>query len=150
MRAVLLSLGALAGLGLAACVSDEKAVEIGLATACDGKNTVSSVGDPSRRYVAVEGGESCNGPRRNRYDTKTLVLIDCTQPARLDIKVAQLALDTERHGANYDHSELVERQKARLRLGLDNLAGVQVALDASGVATVMTPGVSGEECTKRA
>lgn len=149
MRAAALSLTLLAGFGLAACVSDEKAVDMGLATACDGKGVVSSVGDPARRYVAVEGGESCKGPKRNTYDTRTLTLIDCTQPARLEIQVAQLAVDTARRGANYDHSAAADTQRARLRLGLTDLNGVATALNAAGVPARMTPGVAGEECTKR-
>ena len=135
---------------LAACVSDEKAVDMGLATACDGKGVVSSVGDPARRYVAVEGGESCKGPRRNTYDSRTLTLIDCQFPARLEAKVSLLAVDPARHGGNYDHSAVVDTQKARLRIGLTDLAGVQAALISAGVPVTLTPGASGEECTKRA
>lgn len=137
-------------LPLAACVSDDHAVDLGLATACDGKGVVTSVGDPAGRYVAVDGGESCKGPRRNTYDTRTLAILDCRFPARLDVKVSQLAVDTARHGANYDHSAVVNTQKARLRIGLTDLAGVQGVLAAAGVPATLTPGVTGEECTRRA
>lgn len=140
----------LLALPLAACVSDEKAVDMGLATACDGKGVVSSLGDPANRFVTVAGGESCKGPKRNTYDTRTLAVLDCAVPARLDVKVSQLAVDTRKNGANYDHSGIVDAQKARLRLGLTDLAGAQAALTAAGVPATFTPGVAGEECTKRA
>lgn len=140
----------LAALPLGACVSDETAVDMGLATSCDGKNVVSSLGDPAGRYVSVQGGESCKGPRRHTYDTKTLALVDCTLPARLDIKVSQLAVDTAARGPNYDHSKVVDAQKALLRIGLTDLAGVQSALNSAGVPATLSPGISGEECTKRA
>lgn len=143
-------LALLSALLLAACVSDEKAVNMGLATACDGKGTVASLGDPANRYVTVDGGESCKGPKRNTYDTRTLAVLDCgAAPARLDVKVSQLAVDTTKHGANYDWSQAVATQKTRLRLGLTDLAGAQAALTAAGVPATLTPGTAGEECIKR-
>lgn len=145
-----LAVAVLAALPLAACVSDETAVDMGLATSCDAKNVVSSVGDPARRYVSVQGGESCKGPRRHTYDTRTLALLDCTMPARLDIKVSQLAVDTAARGPNYDHSKVVDTQTALLRIGLTDLAGVSSALNSAGVPATLSSGVTGEECTKRA
>ena len=135
-------------LPFAACVSDQQAVDMGLATACDGKGVISQVGDPSGRYVVVQGGESCKGPKRNTYDTRKLTLIDCKSPARLEATVAQISADQVRRGSDFDHSTVVDAQKARLRLGLTDLAGVQSALMAAGVPVTLTPGISGEECTR--
>lgn len=141
---------ALAVLPLTGCISDEKAVEMGLASNCDGKQTISAVGDPAGRYVSVASGESCKGPRRDTYDRRTLTLVDCKAPASLAIKVAQLAADPSRHGTNYDHSAQVEQQSSLLRIGLTDLEGVRSALQAAGVPATLTPGIAGEECTRRA
>ena len=87
---ILLATGAV--LALSACVSDEQAVDMGLATKCEADGTVARLGDPAGRFAAKSTIEVCKGPRRDSYSETTLDLIDASlNLAKVQTQRAELA-----------------------------------------------------------
>ena len=142
--------GCAALLALSACVSDEQAVDMGLATKCEADGTVARLGDPAGRFAAKSTIEVCKGPRRDSYSETTLDLIDCTAASTLRIGVLRQSADTARRGPDYDNTAAVEQQKLRLKVGLTDIAGAEAALRAAAVPVSRLAGQGGDVCTKLA
>lgn len=135
---------------LAGCISDEQAVDMGLATQCEADGTVAKLGDPAGRYVTKTNVEVCKGPRRDSYNETALEIIDCGNLTTLRVGVIRQSADQARRGADYNHSVPVEQARLRLRVGLTDLAGTEVALAAAGVPVIRVAGQGAEQCTKLA
>lgn len=146
--AAALALGAL--FALAGCISDEQAVDMGLATQCEADATVAKLGDPAGRYVTRTNVEVCKGPRRDSYNETALEIIDCGTQSSLRAGVIRQSADQGRRGADYDHGAVVEQARLRLRVGLTDLAGTEAALAAAGVPVTRIAGQGAEHCTKLA
>ena len=145
--AAALALGVL--VALSACVSDEQAVDMGLATKCDADGTVARLGDPGGRVVTRTTTEGCRGPKRDSYTETRLDIIDCTASSTLRLGVTRASADTARRGPDYDNTAAVEQARLRLKVGLADLTATEAALRAAGVpVTVMAGGA--EQCTKLA
>lgn len=145
--AAALALGA--ALTLSACVSDDQAVDMGLATKCEADGTVAKLGDPAGRFVTKTNVEICKGPRRDSYNETALEIIDCTGGTTLRAGVARVSADQARRGPDYDNSALVEQARLRLKVGLADLTQTETALRAAGVPVTISAG-GAEQCTKLA
>lgn len=135
---------------LAGCISDEQAVDMGLATQCEADGTVAVLGDPAGRYVAKTNVEVCKGPRRDSYNETALEIIDCGSLATLRAGVIRQSADQARRGPDYDNTSLVDQARLRLKVGLSDLAQTEAALVAAGVPVTRMPGQGAEHCTKLA
>lgn len=145
--AAVFALAALAA--LSACVSDEQAVDMGLATKCEADGTVAVLGDPARRFVTKSDTEVCRGPRRDSYTETRLDLIDCGTATILTAGVTRTSADQVRRGPDYDNTAAVEQARLRLKVGLADLTATEAALRAAGVPVTRSTG-GAEQCTKLA
>jgi hypothetical protein len=145
--AAVFALAALAA--LSACVSDEQAVDMGLATKCEADGTVAVLGDPARRFVTKSDTEVCRGPRRDSYTETRLDLIDCGTATILTAGVTRTSADQARRGPDYDNNAAVEQARLRLKVGLADLTATEAALRAAGVPVTRSTG-GAEQCTKLA
>lgn len=145
--AAVLALAALAL--LSACVSDDQAVDMGLATKCEADGTVAVLGDPARRFVTKSDTEICRGPRRDSYSETRLAIIDCGTQTALSAGVTRASADQARRGPDYDNTAAVEQARLRLKVGLADLAATEASLRAAGVPVTLAPG-GAEQCTKLA
>lgn len=134
-----------AGLMLSACISDQEAVDMGLATKCDGTTIYSPVVDPKGRYWKGTRTEICKGARRDAGNRDQTVLIDCAANQQLTATARQEMANQRRHGPDYDLRPAVEAQVMRLKLGLSDFAGVQQGLQAAGVPFTVSAG-GAEQC----
>lgn len=140
-------LGAL--VALSACVSDEQAVDMGLATKCEADGTVARLGDPAGRFVTRTDTETCRGPRRDSYAQTSLDIIDCRAGTVLRAGVSRASADQARRGPDYDNTVAVEQARLRLKVGLADLTSAEAALRAAGVPVTVAAG-GAEHCTKLA
>lgn len=134
---------------LSACVSDEQAVDMGLATKCEADGTVAKLGDPAGRFVTKTDTEICRGPRRDSYSETALEIIDCPTQTVLRAGVTRASADQARRGPNYDNTAAVEQARLRLKVGLADLTATESALRAAGVPVTRSSG-GAEQCTKLA
>ena len=134
---------------LSACVSDDQAVDMGLATKCEADGTVAVLGDPARRFVTISNVEICKGPRRDSYSETALSIIDCGTATTLRAGVTRASADQARRGPDYDNTAAVEQARLRLKVGLADLATTEASLRAAGVPVTLAPG-GAEQCTKLA
>ena len=139
--------GCAALLALSGCISDDQAVDMGLATKCDADGVVAKLGDPAGRYVTRTNTEVCKGPRRDSYSETSLDLIDCRSNSTLRAGVTRTSADQARRGADYNNTTAVEQARLRLRVGLTDLAGTEAALRAAGVPVTALPAQGAEQCT---
>lgn len=141
----------LVGAGLlAACVSDEQAVDMGLATACDGTATFRRLDDPAGRYLTANRTEVCRGPKKDAGTRQQIIVVDCTAMSELTATVAQDMADPRRHGPAFDRRTAAETQVTRLKVGLTDFAGLQSGLQGAEVPFVLTPGKGIEQCAAMA
>jgi hypothetical protein len=145
--AVAMLLGA--AVALSACVSDEQAVDMGLATKCEADGTVAKLGDPAGRFVTKTDTEICRGPRRDSYSETALEIIDCPTQTVLRAGVTRASADQARRGPDYDNTAAVEQARLRLKVGLADLPATESALRAAGVPVTRSSG-GAEQCTKLA
>jgi|GEM_PF-6399935 len=145
--AAVLALAALAA--LSACVSDDQAVDMGLATKCEADGTVVALGDPARRFVTQTDTEICRGPRRDSYTETRLDIIDCGTQTVLGAGVSRASADQARRGPDYDNTAAVEQARLRLKVGLADLTATEASLRAAGVPVTLSTG-GAEQCTKLA
>lgn len=145
--AAVLALAALAA--LSACVSDDQAVDMGLATKCEADGTVAVLGDPARRFVTKSDSEICRGPRRDSYTETRLSIIDCGTQTVLSAGVTRASADQARRGPDYDNTAAVEQARLRLKVGLADLSATEATLRAAGVPVTRSAG-GAEQCTKLA
>ncbi|MBU9696435.1 hypothetical protein GU927_001110 [Rhodobacteraceae bacterium HSP-20] len=138
-----------AAFALSACVSDEQAVDMGLATKCEADGTVAVLGDPARRFVTKSETEICRGPRRDSYTETRLDIIDCPTQTVLRAGVTRASADQARRGPDYDNTAAVEQARLRLKVGLADLTATESALRAAGVPVSRSAG-GAEQCTKLA
>ncbi len=134
-----------AGLLLAACVSDQEAVDMGLATKCEGTTVFSPVADPKGAYWKGTRTEICKGAKRDAGNRDQIVVIDCVANQTLTATARQQMANQRRHGPDYDLRPAVDAQLMRLKLGLSDFAGVQQGLQASGVPLTVSAG-GAEQC----
>lgn len=134
-----------AGLMLSACVTDQQAVDLGLATACKGTTTYSPLGDANGRYWKGIRREVCNGPKKDAGNRDQVVLIDCSADRQMLVTARQAMADQRRHGPDFDRATDVSAQMIRLKLGLTDLAGAAEALRAAGVPLSQDVG-GAEQC----
>lgn len=134
---------------LAGCVSDEQAVDMGLATKCEADGTVAKLGDPAGRFVTRTDSEICRGPRRDSYAETSLEIIDCRAGSVLRAGVSRASADQARRGPDFDNSAAVEQARLRLKVGLADLTTTEAALRAAGVPVTVAAGGT-EHCTKLA
>lgn len=134
---------------LSGCVSDEQAVDMGLATKCEADGTVAVLGDPARRFVTKSETEICRGPRRDSYTETRLDIIDCPTQTVLRAGVTRASADQARRGPDYDNTAAVEQARLRLKVGLADLSATESALRAAGVFVSRSTG-GAEQCTKLA
>ncbi|MEZ5754740.1 MAG: hypothetical protein R3D90_08265 [Paracoccaceae bacterium] len=146
--AAVLCLGAAAL--LSACVSEDQAVDMGLATRCEADGTVAILGDPARRFVTISNAQICKGPKRDSYDETALDIIDCATTTTLRAGVIRRSADQARRGPDYDNTAAVEQARLRLKVGLADLAATEAALRAAGVPVSLIAGQGAEQCTKLA
>lgn len=139
--------GCTALLALSGCISDDQAVDMGLATKCDADGVVAKLGDPAGRYVTRTNTEVCKGPRRDSYSETALDLIDCRSNSTLRAGVTRSSADQARRGPDYNNTAAVEQARLRLRIGLTDLAGTEAALRAAGVPVTALPAQGAEQCT---
>lgn len=139
--------GCAALLALSGCISDDQAVDMGLATKCDADGVVAKLGDPAGRYVTRTNTEVCKGPRRDSYSETALDLIDCRSNSTLRAGVTRSSADQARRGPDYNNTAAVEQARLRLRVGLTDLAGTEAALRAAGVPVTALPAQGAEQCT---
>lgn len=138
---------ALCGLAfLAACVTDEQAVDLGLATACDGTTTYGRLGDPAGRYLVAPRSEVCKGAKRGAGTRQQTIVVDCSAGVELTATVAQSMANPRRNGPDFDLRAAAEAQVTRLKVGLTDFAGLQAGLTAAGVPFTVGPGRSAEQC----
>ena len=146
LRRVILS-ALLGGVGLlAACVSDEQAVDMGLATVCDGTATFRRLDDPAGRYLAATRTEVCRGPKKDAGTRQQIIVVDCAAMSELTATVAQDMADPRRHGPAFDRSAGATTQVTRLKVGLTDFAGLQTGLTAAEVPFVLGAGKGLEQC----
>lgn len=134
-----------AGLLLSACISDQEAVDLGIATKCDGTTTFSPVVDPKGRYWKGARTEICKGAKKDAGNRDQIVVIDCVTNQTLTATARQAMADQRRHGPDFDLRPAVDAQLMRLKLGLSDFAGVQQGLQAAGVPLTVTAG-GAEQC----
>jgi hypothetical protein len=134
---------------LSACVSDEQAVDMGLATKCEADGTVAKLGDPAGRFVTRTDTEVCRGPRRDSYSETSLDIIDCPTQTVLRAGVTRASADQARRGPDYDNTATVEQARLRLKVGLADLTQLEATLRAAGVPVTRSTG-GAAHCTKLA
>ncbi len=144
------AVSAVAFLALAGCISDQQAVDAGLATQCDADGTVAKLGDPAGRFATKSTVEICKGRKRDSYNETTLDVIDCSALSTLRIGVIRQSADPGRRGPDYDNSTAVETQRQRLKIGLTDLAGAEAVLRSAGVSVTLLAGQGAEQCLKLA
>ena len=149
-RGIAAALGLAALFALAGCISDEQAVDMGLATQCEADGTVAKLGDPAGRFVTKTDVEVCKGPRRDSYNETALEIIDCGALTMLRVGVIRQSADQARRGADYNNSAQVEQARLRLKVGLADLDQTEAALAAAGVPVTRIAGQGAEQCTKLA
>ena len=137
-----------AGLLLAACVSDQEAVDMGLATKCDGTTTFAALGDPANRYLRGDRAEQCMGAKRDAGNRAQVLVVDCTTGQQITATVAQSMANPARNGPDFDLRAEADAQLLRLKLGLTDFAGLQQGLQAAGIATSLQSGQGADECIK--
>jgi uncharacterized membrane protein len=135
---------------LSACVSDQQAVDMGLATQCDASGTVAKLGDPDSRFLTMDNVEVCKGPRSDSYNETTWILTDCLNTVQLRAGILRQSADPVRRGPDYDHADQVMQQKLRLKIGLVDFSGVQQTLQAAGVPVTVQSGQGADQCIKMA
>ena len=137
-----------AGLVLTACISDQQAVDMGLATKCDGTTTFAALGDPANRYLRGDRAEICKGAARDAGNRTQLVVLDCATRSQLTATVAQAMANPARHGPDFDLRGASEAQLLRLKLGFTDFNGLQQGLQAAGIPTSVQTGTGAENCIK--
>lgn len=138
-----------AALLLSACISDQEAVDLGLATACEGTTTYSPVGDQAGRYWKGTRTEICKGPRKDASNRDQLVLIDCVANQQVTATLRQAMADQRKHGPDFDLRVASDAQVMRLKLGLSDLAGAAQGMQASGISVTAKAG-GAEQCKQAA
>lgn len=139
--------GCAALVALSGCISDDQAVDMGLATKCDADGVVAKLGDPAGRFVTRANTEICKGPRRDSYTETSLDLIDCRSNSTLRAGVTRSSADQARRGPDYNNTAAVEQARLRLRVGLTDLAATDATLRAAGVPVTLLPGQGADQCT---
>lgn len=147
-RGIFAASGFVALLALGGCISDQQAVDMGIATQCDADGIVAALGDPAGRFVTRANTEVCRGPRRDSYSEASLDMIDCRSLTMLTAGVSRASADPARRGADYDHSAIVEAARLRLRVGLADLAGTEAALRGAGVPVTLSSGQGAAQCAR--
>ena len=137
-------------LSLSGCVTDEQAVDMGLATQCDASGTVEKLGDPAGRFAAQTQREVCRGPKRDAYTETTLLLNDCQNGTQYAIGMLRQSADPARRGPDFDVIDLVNREKLRLKVGLTDISTLTSGLQAAGVTVKTLPGAGAAQCAKLA
>lgn len=137
-------------LSLSGCVSDEQAVDLGLATQCDASGTVERLGDPAGRFVTEVKREVCRGPKRDAYTEQTLLLSDCQTGAQYAIGMLRQSGNPAVRGPDFNVIDQVEREKLRLKVGLTDIATLTGGLQAAGVTVNTLPGGGAAQCGKLA
>lgn len=131
---------------LAACVTESQAVDMGLATACDGTTTYGRLGDPAGRYLTGPRSEVCKGAKRGAGTRQQVIVVDCSAGVELTATVAQSMADPRRNGPDFDLRTAAEIQVTRLKVGLTDFAGLQAGLTAAGVPFTLGAGRAAEQC----
>jgi hypothetical protein len=134
---------------LSGCISDQQAVDLGLATACEGETTYSPVGDAAGRYWKGQRSEICKGAKKDAGNRMQTVLIDCAVNRQFTATGLRQMADQRRHGPDFDQRATVDTQVLRLKLGLADLAGAEQALRAAGVPVTAAAG-GAEQCRQAA
>ncbi len=137
-------------LSLSGCVSDEQAVDLGLATKCDASGTVEQLGDPESRFVTEARRELCRGPKRDAYTEQTLLLSDCQTGTQYAIGMLRQSGDPAKRGPDFDVIDAVTREKLRLKVGLTDVSTVTADLQAAGITVKALPGEGAAQCAKLA
>ena len=137
------------GLVLTGCISDQQAVDLGLATACQGETTYSPVGDPAGRYWKGQRTEICKGAKKDAGNRDQTVLIDCAANRQVTATGLRQMADQRRHGPDFDLRPAVTTQVLRLKLGLADLAAAEQGLRAAGVPVTAAAG-GAEQCRQAA
>ena len=134
-----------AALLLTACISDQEAVDLGLATKCEGTTTYSPAADPQGRYWKGARTEICKGAKKDAGNRDQIVLIDCVANQTLTATARQSMADQRRHGPDFNLRPAVDAQLMRLKLGRSDFAGAQQGLQSAGVPLTVTAG-GAEQC----
>lgn len=137
-------------LSLSGCVSDEQAVDMGLATQCDTSGAVEKLGDPAGRFVTETQREVCRGPKRDAYTEQRLMLSDCQNGTQYAVGMLRQSADPARRGPDYDVIDTVNREKLRLKVGLTDISTLTAGLQAAGVTVKALPGKGAAQCEKLA
>lgn len=137
-------------LSLSGCVSDEQAVDMGLATQCDASGAVERLGDPAGRFVTETQREVCRGPKRDAYTEQTLLVSDCQNGTQYAIGMLRQSADPARRGPDYDVIDTVNREKLRLKVGLTDISALTSGLQAAGVTVKTLAGAGSAQCEKLA
>lgn len=133
------------GLSLSGCISDQQAVDLGLATSCDGTTTYSPVGDQAGRYYKGIRTEVCKGPKKDAGNRDQVVIVDCSGNQQMIVTARQSMADQRRHGLDFDKTTPVAAQLIRLKLGLADFAAVGQGLTTAGVPFTQSAG-GAEQC----
>lgn len=137
----------LAGLSLSACVSEDQAVDMGLATKCDSKSEVKRLGDAQGRFVVTERIEICKGPKKDIRSINSLKITNCESKTVFATTTKRISADTGRWGPDIDLLDMAETQKLRLKIGLTDFAGLVDAFGAAGgFDATITADAAGKEC----
>lgn len=134
---------------LSGCITDQQAVDMGLATACEGETTYSPVGDPGGRYWKGQRTEICKGAKKDAGNREQTVLIDCAANRQITATGLRQMADQRRNGPDFDLRPAVDTQVLRLKLGLADLAGVEQGLRAAGAPVTAEAG-GAEQCRQAA
>ncbi len=137
-------------LSLSGCVSDEQAVDMGLATQCDASGEVAQLGDPAARFVTETRREVCRGPKRDAYTEQTLLVSDCQNGTQYAIGMLRQSADPARRGPDFDAIDTVNTQKLRLKVGLTDISTVTSGLQAAGITVKTLPQAGAAQCEKLA
>lgn len=137
-------------LSLSGCVTDEQAVDIGLATQCNALGSVEKLGDPAGRFVTQVQREVCRGPKRDAYTEQTLLLSDCQNGTQYAIGMLRQSADPARRGPDFDAIDAVNREKLRLKVGLTDISTLTSGLQAAGVTVKTLPQAGAAQCDKLA
>lgn len=137
----------LAGLSLSACVSEDQAVDMGLATKCDSKAEVKRLGDTNGRYVVTERIEICKGPKKDIRSVNSLKITNCESGAVFSTTTKRISADTNRWGPDIDLLDVAGAQKLRLKIGLTDLDGLVDAFASAGAYDAgVVASAAGNEC----
>jgi hypothetical protein len=137
-------------LSLSACVDDEQAVDMGLATKCESGGTVERLGDPAGRFVTLVEREVCRGPKRDAYTEQTLLVGDCQSGTQYAIGMLRQSADPARRGPDFDAIDAVNREKLRLKVGLTDISTLTSGLQAAGITVKTQPQAGAAMCEKLA